>query len=803
MSITDANLKASAKTDGSDILFTAADGVTKLNHEIEQYTSATGQLTAWVSIPSLSPATDTTIYLYYGNPSATSQQNRTGVWDTNYKGVWHFSPGAGLNLSDSTSGGNNGTGVATPTASAGKVGGAVTLNGTSQAINVGQSADLNVGAAFTIEAWIKPGTLASRRGIFSTRSSNSAGSWQIEMGNDSDGNADGGIALTGPNTYIADTAGGLLSVNTWTHVVVTKNGSGDTAAIYLNGNPVTLAHHTSFSTLDNTASKFIGEGTTGGQFFQGSIDEVRLSSGVRSAAWIATEYANQNGSAAFLAVGGQQSIVAATVATSPSGLSVTVDGTACVAPCSFHWAAGSTHTIAAATQAAGTGAQYAFANWSDAGTASHSVTPLTAVTYTAGFNLQYQLTALASPQIGGTITPPAGWYNAGSMVSLVATANTGYQFSGFSGAVTSSTSPVALTITAPASVTANFSTISTTTWYATGGTWSNRKPITINHTFVSGTTNLTNFPILVSITDANLKASAKTDGSDILFTAADGVTKLNHEIEQYTSATGQLTAWVSIPSLSPASDTTIYLYYGNPSASSQQNRTGVWDTNYKGVWHFSPGASLNLSDSTSGGNNGTGVATPTASAGKVGGAVTLNGTSQAVNVGQSANLNVGAAFTVEAWVKPASLAARYGIFTTRYSNIGGAWQLEIGNDGNGNGGVALTGLNTYVGDTAGGLLTTNSWAHIVVTKNGPGDNAAIYVNGKPVGLVRHASYTTVDTTAGKFIGEGTAGGQFFPGAIDEVRLSNAVRSPAWIATEYANQNTPGNFLTAAAQQSHP
>jgi hypothetical protein len=72
-------------------------------------------------------------------------------------------------------------------------------------------------------------------------------------------------------------------------------------------------------------------------------------------------------------------------------------------------------------------------------------------------------------------------------------------------------------------------------WYNSG--WTNRKPVTISHTHVSGSSNLTNFPVLVSVTDANLKTVAnggfvgKSDGSDILFTLSDGVSKLNHGLE--------------------------------------------------------------------------------------------------------------------------------------------------------------------------------------------------------------------------------------------------------------------------------
>ena len=84
--------------------------------------------------------------------------------------------------------------------------------------------------------------------------------------------------------------------------------------------------------------------------------------------------------------------------------------------------------------------------------------------------------------------------------------------------------------------------------------------------------------MLVSITDANLQTAAKADGSDIVFTAGDGVTKVSHEIESYNSATGQLTAWVNVPAVSPSADTVIYLYYGNSSAPNQQNAAGMSGT---------------------------------------------------------------------------------------------------------------------------------------------------------------------------------------------------------------------------------
>uniref|UniRef100_Q01T07 Bacterial repeat domain-containing protein n=1 Tax=Solibacter usitatus (strain Ellin6076) TaxID=234267 RepID=Q01T07_SOLUE len=155
--------------------------------------------------------------------------------------------------------------------------------------------------------------------------------------------------------------------------------------------------------------------------------------------------------------------ISVTVTSAPAGRNLTVDGSACTAPCSFTWISGSSHTIATAgTQAGGAGTQYVFSGWSDGGAASHTFVP-SAGTYTANFTTQYYLTSGASPSAGGAISPSSGWYNAGSAVSVSASANGGYQFSGFSGGLSGTTTPQTLTMNAPANVTANYSALSSIT----------------------------------------------------------------------------------------------------------------------------------------------------------------------------------------------------------------------------------------------------------------------------------------------------------------------------------------------------
>lgn len=144
-----------------------------------------------------------------------------------------------------------------------------------------------------------------------------------------------------------------------------------------------------------------------------------------------------------------------------------------------------------------------------------------------------------------------------------------------------------------------------TLWYRYAGTndtwnWSYKKELTINSSQVD--TSLTHFIILINITDTDLRDHAQSDGGDILFT--NGSAKLNHEVELYNSTTGQLVAWLNITDLPSDEDKTLYMYYGNPACSNQENITGTWHSDYEMVHHFNE-TSGDAIDSTINYNNGT------------------------------------------------------------------------------------------------------------------------------------------------------------------------------------------------------
>jgi len=132
-----------------------------------------------------------------------------------------------------------------------------------------------------------------------------------------------------------------------------------------------------------------------------------------------------------------------------------------IAPQSFGWTPGSSHTIGATSPQGSGSSRQVFASWSDGGAASHSVTsPAAATTYTADFTTQYMLTTAASPVSGGSVaaSPSSvdGFYASGTSVRLTATANTSNQFATWSGDLTGTTNPQSVILSAPRTVGANF-----------------------------------------------------------------------------------------------------------------------------------------------------------------------------------------------------------------------------------------------------------------------------------------------------------------------------------------------------------
>ena len=725
---TDANLASHAQTSGGDLLFMDGLGTAnKLSHDIEYYDSASGHLTAWVKVPSLSSTSDTTLYMYYGNSMCYDQENTVGTWDSNYMMVQHLSEAAGKHR-DSTSHANDGTAYGGVNQGVpGKIDGADSFDGTDDRVNLGSDSSLKL-TSMTIELWARP-TLAavglmvwkgddtpdnSLANYFIFNQGN--GQWCFRVGNGSGG---------WDNVF-----NNVAELGSWQYLVATYDGS--TMQLWVNGFAQSIS--ISYSPYQSNGPLRFGEDGGGGYRFAGSLDEIRISNAARSASWILTSYNNQLAPSQFYSLSREER-AGAPVVSEPSP----------------------------PDEATGV--------------------------YISLTQLSFRLTDFEANLINYTVTtsPNVGsgsGVNVGNSVYTV-------PISGLSTFTTYSWTVYATDGQHWDSVTYSFTTSVLFSFDPADYGWSYRKIITVDHTQVAGT--LTNFPMLVDITDAHIAAHAQPDGDDFLFMGGPGVTsKLNHEIESYNSASGHIVAWVNIPSLSSSANTMLFMYYGNPGSTNQQNASGVWDSNFKMVQHFNKASGIQY-DSTTNDHDGScmnGVAQGVA--GKIDGADWFDGSDDYVKV-SGGDIVVGDGNTVSFWASNLSTISpsTYGRifddwFGIAYPGYGFLWQL-VGNESFQVGNVVDWdhALSYWTGS-----LLDDTWHHFEVTLGG--GTVTIYKDGQSVATA--TQNTTVDAEGTDVTLMTSQEGQYCRGFMDELEVSNTMRSAAWISTSYNNQKDPSGFF---------
>ena len=814
---------------GNDIIFsTDPNGLTKLDHELEEYNPATGQVIAWARIPTLSHTVDTVLYVFYGNASiTTSQQNPTGVWDSNYMGVWHVANNGGqLSLADSTSNGNNATNNGA-TSTTGQIDGGMHTNGSTYA-TIGTPASLaNLAQGqLTVSAWVNSAT----------------GGDAILGKNGTDGNAGWSLGL-GYDNFVSFTVGGYnlsslrpTSNGAWFYVTVTldqtasQNGQ---ATIYINGSPSASETGVDGQTSDDSSeTAYFGNAACLYDFcgpLNGSTDEFRISNVVRSPDWIATEFNNQYSPAGFYAVssenrsinpfsavlyaGQSQQFTAAqlsicsaslTWSQSPTGIGTLTSSGLYTAPSAI--STQQTATITATSQVDST--QSASATVTLMPPVAVSVTPASA-TLSDG-SQQQQFTANVINAINTAVTwtiSPSGAGTISATGLYAAPANIASQQT-VTVTATSQTDP---TKSASATIRLNPPVLSPPQCGSSG--YSFQRAIAIDHTKVPNTDQV-NFPFLFNTTDPAFATTANgghvtsSTGNDIFFsTDPNGLTKLDHELEEYNPVTGQVIAWIRIPTLSHTTDTVLYVFYGNASiTTSQQSPTGVWDSNYMGVWHVANnGGQLSLADSTSNANNATNNGA-ISTAGKIDGGMKTNGSTYATigTPANLANLAQGNA-TFSAWVNTASGVG--GLIMGKddpYDSAG--WELDLNANNNFYFEVSQQDRDFVL--TSPGTIGNGTWSYVVATLSGSPSKfqGALYINGTPsIAGTGEGNWSGDDSAQtaylgfANFVGYAAAYGWGSSGSLngseDEFRISNVVRSPDWIATEYINQSAPAAFYT--------
>jgi type II secretory pathway pseudopilin PulG len=345
------------------------------------------------------------------------------------------------------------------------------------------------------------------------------------------------------------------------------------------------------------------------------------------------------------------------------------------------------------------------------------------------------------------------------------------------------------------------------------------RTVTIDHTKVPNT-DQTNFPMLFSGTYSYLATVANggnvqnANGYDIYFSSdAAGASELNFEQESYNAATGQVTYWVQVPTVSHTSDTVIYLQYGKASITTDQsNKTGTWDSNYMGVWHLDETSGTTNADSTSNGATISKISatSPAPLAGaKINGGDSFNGSSDTATA-SSALTDLTGDMTLEMWVNEqawgdqpsTSYSQRFACDQTDANN---GYQLtNYGSSTDGSGfvwHVKIAGTSYIASTSNSGGYSLNTWYHVVGTYKSSSHAMLLYVNGTLPSSGTASGWNLSGSAGHLKLGARVDNNGLFHGYLDEVRLSNSVRAADWIATEYNNQSSPSTFYTIGAQTS--
>jgi hypothetical protein len=172
----------------------------------------------------------------------------------------------------------------------------------------------------------------------------------------------------------------------------------------------------------------------------------------------------------------------------------------------------------------------------------------------------------------------------------------------------------------------------------------------------------------------------------------------------------------------------------------------------------------------------------------------FDGTNDYINIPNSTAMQVGDIFTVNAWVYPTNLNARYGVFSTRRNNTAGCWQLEVGTANGGTNRVAVTGVGTWIFETPNNAISANVWTNICFVKPGNGvQGGTLYINGNIISPLATTAYNILNNSDDKVVGSGTILSQFFPGKIANISIYNRALTSNEVRNNYSDLKTRFNL----------
>jgi chitodextrinase len=607
--------------------------------------------------------------------------------------AYSFNEGSGTTVTDLSGNNNTGTIVGATWTPSGKYGNALAFNGSSSYVDLGNPTSLQLTGSMTVEAWVNAAADPADDGQIVAKSDDAAG-WQFKTSPDT-GPETFGMGVSGSSTtHTQRYSTTVRSLNTWYHVAGVYDATTGTLSTYVNGvlDNGTLRGTIPATQFDQSVNVNIGR-RTGGYYFNGVIDEVRIYNRALSQAEIQSDM--------------------------NTPLGVTVDTTPPTAPSNLVATAASTQinlSWAASTDNVGV-TSYLIERCQGAGCSNFTqVATSTTTTFSdrglaASTSYSYQVRAMDG---AGNLSP----------YSNVATAVT----------QTPDTQPP----TTPTNLTAT----------AISGSQ-------INLSWTASTDNVGVTGYLVErCTGASCTSFARQ-------TTVPGTTYSDTGLVPNTSYTYQVKATDAAGNFS--------LYSNQATVTTLATPAGL-----VAAYSFDEGSGTTVTDLSGHNLNGTIVGATWTTNGKYGNALSFDGTSSYVDLGNPAALQLTGSMTVEAWVNAAANPADDGQIVAK-SDDGSGWQFKTSPDiGPVTFGMGVSGSPTSRTQRYSTTVRSlNTWYYVAGVYDATNQTLSTYVNGVlDNGVLRGVvPAAQINSAVNAYIGR-RSGGYYFNGIIDEVRIYN-------------------------------
>jgi len=288
---------AKTRNTGEDLRFVAADNQVVLAHQIERYQEP-NPAQVWVRVPHIAARSSSDhIWMYYGSTASNGEQPAQ-VWSNGFQAVYHCAN----NLDDSTANAFNGADHGTTNLVAGQIAQSRTLNGSNQWVGLGGNRNwLRNTSAATLSAWIRPSATDGDRSVIAISINNGSTATGVSRAYIETFN---GYVSIGGRASDADSERRIISDNSaiaagaWHYVAGVIDYASGRGTIFVDGWQIydgALDFDQTVTANTSATNGAIGAQDDGSSYyFGGNLDEVRIATALRSAAWISAEFQSQS-----------------------------------------------------------------------------------------------------------------------------------------------------------------------------------------------------------------------------------------------------------------------------------------------------------------------------------------------------------------------------------------------------------------------------------------------------------------------------------------------------------------------------